>query len=222
MSWNATPQSLADRNRVSSLALIASDASYFTGTTQSALNDMLRTLPQSASGPTLPPAIATQVGAYPVAGTNGVFEVPGWAVFESRRVDETSFQAVVFRNVTTREVIAAFQGTNPATGADWYTNLNLGTNQWDIPLRNEIRGMLERALSDQTSQASPFTVHFTGHSLGGPLAQYAAYDFALTRLAESTFVPSRMTLTTFNGLSGHDGLRVLHGNAFDSALFPLP
>jgi hypothetical protein len=51
-----------------------------------------------------------------------------------------------------------------------------------------------------------WTVHFTGQSLGGALAQYAAHDYARGLRDSGEFSPDRLTLTTFNGLGAVDGL----------------
>ena len=63
------------------------------------------------------------------------------------------------------------------------------------------------------------TIHFAGQSLGGALAQYAAYDFvrARTTVGDAAFDPlfsaARVTLTTFNGLGGIEGLKRLYPSA---------
>ncbi|HNP42263.1 MAG TPA: hypothetical protein PKI24_22000, partial [Nitrospira sp.] len=52
------------------------------------------------------------------------------------------------------------------------------------------------------------TINFTGQSLGGALAQYAAYEYVVEmKKRTETYVPSDVTLTTFNGLGALWGLQ---------------
>ena len=52
------------------------------------------------------------------------------------------------------------------------------------------------------------TINFTGQSLGGALAQYAAYEYVVEmKKRKKTYVPSDVTLTTFNGLGALWGLQ---------------
>jgi hypothetical protein len=52
------------------------------------------------------------------------------------------------------------------------------------------------------------TIHFTGQSLGGGLAQYAAYEYS--RALASAFDANRITLTTFNSFAAGAGLLRTH------------
>ena len=108
----------------------------------------------------------------------------------------TGFSVVLFENDAKRESVVALTGTNGPDAQDWWTNLNLGMTQWNmihlpdllwyqLPLGNSLWGR---------------TVHFTGQSLGGALAQYAAHDFARALDSADQFRPDRVTLTTFNGI----------------------
>ncbi len=99
------------------------------------------------------------------------------------------------------DFVVAFAGTE-----DWqdaYADIRLGWDQWKVGrevLLNELR-----------SVAGSGTIHFTGHSLGGALAQYAAYEFShkhrafLSDTGQPITVPD-ITLTTFNALGGTDAL----------------
>jgi Ca2+-binding RTX toxin-like protein/pimeloyl-ACP methyl ester carboxylesterase len=108
---------------------------------------------------------------------------------------EDGFQANVYQNANTGEVIVAFTGTEDVVDA--FANSNLGTDQWNNN-REAVLSAVESLDSDK--------VTFTGHSLGGALAQYAAYDF---------LDPDRgngdvdVTLATFDGLGGLDGMQQL-------------
>ena len=55
-------------------------------------------------------------------------------------------------------------------------------------------------------------IDFVGHSLGGALAQYAAYDYIKNGGS------AEVSLTTFNGLGGEAGLKQMHGSEFDPSL----
>jgi hypothetical protein len=221
MSWNDVPGSAANRNRVSLLALIANDASYVTDQSLSTLGGKLRTLPDSAAGDEffVPQHLAAQVGAVNVPGAAaGVLEVPDWELFGRIQNAATGFQVVVFRNLQTREVIAAFTGSNGPDSTDWYSNLFLGTNQWREDSARTL-ALIETARSPTIGTGAPLTVHFTGQSLGGALAQYAAYDWLEQN---PTFEKSRMTLTTFNGLGAKDGLKdILYNGTYNPGLLSL-
>jgi len=113
----------------------------------------------------------------------------------------TGFAATLWKNETTKEVIVAFRGTEP-NAQDVYTDLNLGVPQW-----KENRERVINYLSNLTDEG--YGVNFTGHSLGGALAQYAAYDLL------NTSDDSSITLTTFNGLGGNDGLQNIYGTNYN-------
>jgi len=90
---------------------------------------------------------------------------------------------------------------------------HLGWNQWNT--QNAGRDLVFGFLNGLTNpDGSLFTgkIHFTGQSLGGGLAQYAAYEYvrdqkALAAQNNTTFDASRITLTTFNGFGGVLGLQ---------------
>jgi hypothetical protein len=52
--------------------------------------------------------------------------------------------------------------------------------------------------------SNPGKIYFTGHSLGGALAQYAAYEYLQTLSASQK---SRVSLITFNAFGGVDGIK---------------
>jgi len=118
----------------------------------------------------------------------------------------TGFQAVVFRKEGTNEYIVAFAGTGDAQDAA--ADLALGTPQWRANA-NEVLTFL--------NGLNATNIDFTGRSLGGALAQYAAYDYLKTA-QENNIAPAEVALTTFNGLGGMAGLQQMHPDNFDSTL----
>ena len=116
----------------------------------------------------------------------------------------TGFEVVALKNAATGEYILAFTGTQPGA-QDWQQNLKLGWNEWEANAER-----IRQYINDISNNSNvPFNkIHFTGHSLGGALAQYAAYDYASDiRASDPTAsLPVGVSLTTFNGLGGQDGL----------------
>ncbi|MCB1378822.1 MAG: DUF2974 domain-containing protein, partial [Alphaproteobacteria bacterium] len=91
------------------------------------------------------------------------------------------------------DVVIAFRGTQDLT--DVVDDVgNLGYRQWEEDLKADVTNYLDANWTGE--------VTFAGHSLGGALAQYAAYDIAGAE-------PGRkgdMNLYTFNGLGGLNGI----------------
>lgn len=108
----------------------------------------------------------------------------------------TGFLALVYRNPDTNKCIVAFTGTQP-NFQDAYSDLNLGVPQW---IANKVP--LFQFLETLKANGNLVQVDFTGHSLGGALAQYAAYEYALVANRAS------FTLTTFNAFGGVQGIGV--------------
>ncbi|MCX8087162.1 MAG: DUF2974 domain-containing protein, partial [Rhodocyclaceae bacterium] len=102
---------------------------------------------------------------------------------------ETGFHAELYHNAQTDEVLVAFAGTE-RSARDAFTDLNLGWTQWNGARDLVFDGIREAA------QGSNAAVHFTGHSLGGALAQFAAYEYRASNPGAA------VTLTTFNALGG--------------------
>ena len=122
----------------------------------------------------------------------------------------SGFKYILFKNAQTDELIVAFGGTDGLDPQDWAANsLHLGWNQWDL---NRAAVFADIAIADTSGSAK---IHFTGQSLGGALAEYAAYDF-LTFTGNERPTPSdlsRVTVTTFNGLGGEEMLQRTYGTA---------
>ncbi|MGQ0557614.1 MAG: putative Ig domain-containing protein [Nitrospiraceae bacterium] len=118
----------------------------------------------------------------------------------------TGFHAVAFKN-SNNEYVIAFRGTE-TNFQDAYTDLNLGWTQWTARSEEILTFLRTLELSGEVT-----SVAFTGHSLGGALAQYAAYEYALE--AE----PGSFALTTFNAFGGVQGIEqnLTPGQSYDSA-----
>ncbi len=189
-------------NDLAKLTLLASDASYFTSSHPVLSGSGLAALHDTAYG------IAPQYSV-----PSGFFEV-------KQRVDpNTGFGFIAYQNQQTNEVIIALRGTDGPNPQDWVANSQyLGWNQWIE--RGGGRDLVFGFINSLTNpDGSTFTgeIHFTGQSLGGGLAQYAAYEYvhdqkALAALNGTTFDASRITLTTFNGFGGVLGLQQNLGN----------
>ena len=113
------------------------------------------------------------------------------AFFEDTK---TGFVATVWHHPTTNEYIVAARGTNFESPQDWYTNIQLGKPQFESEGANKLRTFISTFDSNAT-------IHFTGHSLGGALAQYFAYEYTDDQFAGAPYVFD-ITLTTFNSLGG--------------------
>lgn len=119
---------------------------------------------------------------------------------------ETGFLALVYRNPDTKKCIVAFTGTQ-LNFQDAYSDLNLGWQQWSNN-KDPLFQFLAALKADP--ELGLEQVDFTGHSLGGALAQYAAYEYA------GEAEPGSVTLTTFNALGGAQGILQNLG-VYDSA-----
>jgi Ca2+-binding RTX toxin-like protein len=120
----------------------------------------------------------------------------------------TGFKVIMFKNTTTHEYIISFRGTDPTSPQDWYSNGQWGWNQWenDDPVKPKGQTVLDY-ISRVLINDPQATFRLTGHSLGGGLAQYAAYD-AITK---ASLAPSQLTLTTFNAFGVLDNLAERRG-----------
>ena len=108
---------------------------------------------------------------------------------------QDGFNAHIYQNMNdSTDVVVALTGTEDLVDA--FADANLGTNQWG----NNGADLIERV--SQINNLKKVT--FSGHSLGGALAQFAAYDF----LDESNNNGDvEVSLTTFNSLGGEEGIR---------------
>ena len=134
-----------------------------------------------------------------------------WTVKQRYDDPKTGFGATVYKKDNgngTFDYIVAMQGTRGPNIQDWGGNLIYAWDKWGGDVA---QGMVGDLLNLDPSSVNQ--INFTGQSLGGALAQYAAYNYAVRlnqqHLEDSTkpaFDPSKITLTTFNGLGGVAGL----------------
>ena len=95
--------------------------------------------------------------------------------------DTTGFGVVVFKHQTRNEYRVAFRGTEdgPSTH-NWKENLGLGMRQWMSVQPGGGQDFLNNFLLELPSVGGEAPkIYFTGQSLGGALAQYAAHDYLL-------------------------------------------
>lgn len=163
-------------NDLAKLMLIASDASYF----------------NNAKGFFAP----TELGALKDTsyGVEPQYSIPSGFVkeleFHSTPTTGFGFVAYVKRGAAPAEteVIIALRGTDGLNPTDWVSNSQYwGWNQWNSPAgRAQVFAFLDSLKSNPLDQDAAFqgTIHFTGQSLGGGLAQYAAYDYVLSHQGE--------------------------------------
>ncbi|WP_300451935.1 putative Ig domain-containing protein, partial [Accumulibacter sp.] len=96
---------------------------------------------------------------------------------------------------------------------DWVTNSqSTGWSQWES-LKQDLSPTDKGVFGTLAELANISHLHFTGQSLGGALAQYAAYEYVRRESASlgedeepGRFDKSTVTLTTFNGLGAKWGL----------------
>jgi hypothetical protein len=153
-----------------------------------------------------------------------------WTVFDRVNDPVTGFGATIYKRINAAgktDFMVALQGTRGPSAQDWAGNLAFGVPKW----RSDDGGqaLLERLTSLLIGTKTEFNpeqdritgdIYFTGQSLGGALAEYAAYDFRVraNQLVAAKRIPEfsnhRIALTTFNGLGGIAGLQELYGDAF--------
>jgi len=108
---------------------------------------------------------------------------------------DTGLKAALLTNSDGR-IAVSFAGTEGIQ--DGFADIGLGWSQWQAG-----REQILDHLRDVGSAISE--IHFTGHSLGGALAQYAAYEFWLEN-GGSLRDDVAVGVTTFNALSGTSAL----------------
>ncbi|MBN1670205.1 MAG: DUF2974 domain-containing protein [Kiritimatiellae bacterium] len=99
---------------------------------------------------------------------------------------ESGFKARVYTRTApdgSKEVVVAYEGTAPDSAADWATDWALRNNTKELPRQYVLAKALADAVVEQAKKDGA-TVTFTGHSLGGGLAQYVA---ATTQCKAYTF-----------------------------------
>lgn len=174
-------------NDLAKLTLLASDASYFK---------------TDLSGSALSALLDTTYGVAPQ------YSVPSGYVAVAQGVDpNTGFGFIAYRKdgatPAETEIIVALRGTDGPNQQDWVSNSQyLGWNQWNTS--NAGRDLVFGFLNGLAPVGEAFEgkIHFTGQSLGGGLAQYAAYEYVQSHQGLTGFSKANITLTTFNGFGG--------------------
>lgn len=114
--------------------------------------------------------------------------------------NEEGLHAEIYQKIGSQDYIVSFRGTDKALN-DVSTDANLGWPQYDKS-REEIQGILREIINEGGR------VDITGHSLGGALAQFAAYDLARVARESGNSEPlNRVSLTTWNALGAAWGLQ---------------
>ncbi|MCU7854039.1 MAG: DUF2974 domain-containing protein, partial [Candidatus Thiodiazotropha sp. (ex Monitilora ramsayi)] len=127
--------------------------------------------------------------------------------------DATGFKVAFYKQDQTNEYVIAFAGTEDSK--DWFTDLQLGLFQWS----GNSSVVIDYLVSIKT-RYSDANINFTGHSLGGALAQYAAYDY-IKKHQETDAIsdrPINTTLTTVNALGGIDGLKQAYNQDYSASI----
>ncbi len=228
------------RNPLSILGLVASDASYYLEGTRKR-GDPLKSLPDSDPGEEygFPQALWGSIpklgdpftnntvvvdALTPKGGTTTTIEFPAWRVVDFVEGTPLGFGATIFRLGDRGEYLVAMRGTDGADPKDWVQDLGLSVSSW-LKYRDELMDKLFIPLPDGAIPATGI-VHFAGQSLGGGLAQYAAYEFVLRAKAAEAganepdspmpgfkYRADRVTLTTFNAFAGGAGLFEIYAKA---------
>jgi Ca2+-binding RTX toxin-like protein len=186
-------------NDLAKLTLLASDASYFASDHPVLSGSALAALLDTSYG--VGPHYTVPSGFYEVA--QGVDPDTGFGFIAYRKDGATPAET---------EIIVALRGTDGPNPQDWVANSQyLGWNQWnaDGGGRDQVFAFLDSLKSNPLEPSTAFEgkVHFTGQSLGGGLAQYAAYEYVQSHQGLAGFSKANITLTTFNGFGGVLGLQ---------------
>jgi Ca2+-binding RTX toxin-like protein len=191
-------------NDIAKLTLLASDASYFktdqVGSWLAALSDTMYGSAPQYSVPQLYKAIDQWVDS-----------TTGFGIIIYKKDGATPAQT---------EIILALRGTDGPNPQDWVANSQyLGWNQWQGN-RDRVFNVIDSLRSDPSIPGTAFEgkIHFTGQSLGGGLAQYAAYEYVQSHQNLTGFSKANITLTTFNGFGGVLGLQQNLGTYSSSIL----
>ncbi|QPN62959.1 DUF2974 domain-containing protein [Synechococcus sp. CBW1004] len=108
----------------------------------------------------------------------------------------------IYRRTGSRDYIISFRGTETTKLNDLSADANLGWPQYASAQR-DIQRILELLIEEGGR------VEITGHSLGGALAQFSAYDFIKSADSEEkrSQILSQLSLTTWNALGAVWGLQ---------------
>jgi hypothetical protein len=144
---------------------------------------------------------AANAAAAVYAWQRGVRIPPGLPDYDVERVfdccaGDTGFFAAAFRHKTSKALILSVCGANDSR--DFAAAANLALCQYEAN---------RHVLIDYLSHAEQQDIILAGHSLGGALCQYLAYDLVRDQLE----IGERLRVFTFNGLGGRSGITRLHG-----------
>src|SRR5690242_10452877 len=225
-----------EQNEISVLCLVASDISYrpedlFNTAPYGPLSSFTDNFPEREFGfPQVLVSNFSNLFGSPTAylldkepATEAIVVVfSGWEFVTKFQDSENGFGAIVYQSTEPiagkTHYIVAFQGSDGLNGQDWIQNLDLARDVWG----KETGAVTEFLVGgDQVNLPgivpSTGVIHFTGQSLGGGLAQYAAYDYVArmtgpTRPTGSTFrTDTDVSLVTFNGFGAVKGLMDQNG-----------
>lgn len=124
----------------------------------------------------------------------------------------SGLSAAQLRSETDGHVVFAIDGTAIGSTADIVTDLDLARPQTTSPAFAELVQAARLVV-----QVEDRPVVFTGASLGGALAQAAAYETAEARAADPANTGT-VTLFTIDSLGGRDATESLNGGHLDSAV----
>lgn len=133
--------------------------------------------------------------------TEANYDKAAKALLKKAEHSDTGLQLSVLENSETNEVVIAFRGTDELK--DWKTNTQLGKNQI-----KEIEAELKAYVEELSKEEPPKSITFTGQSLGGGLAEIAAYK------AQKNSPQADISLVSFNGFGGAEGV----GEDIDQAI----
>jgi Ca2+-binding RTX toxin-like protein len=124
--------------------------------------------------------------------------VTGYEVTNRIEDASTGFSLTLYKNESSSDYIFAFGGTESAQ--DVFADLTLGVNQWS----EENKTVVWELITGISAGNSDVKLHFVGHSLGGALAQYLAYEYAqaLADPENTQNLQASFDLVTFNALGG--------------------
>lgn len=150
-------------------------------------------------------AYATELAYGAHADGAAVAMMPGYQVDRvfACQAAQTGFDAVAFVNLEAHKLIVAIRGSDDAV--DFVADANLGIAQY---LANR-----QALVSYVGGYIATFGVTIAGHSLGGGLGQYLAYDVARA----FPDLRHRLALQTHNAFGGILGITRIHGS-YDPAV----
>lgn len=203
--------------RLSRICLVACDQAYWGGPQSNTPNALGPITAGTVLAPYADSGGATDLfpNALPAAFFNPISTgLSEWTVIDRTDDPETGFGATIYKRSNldgTADFLVAFQGTRGPNAQDWQGNFGFGVDKW-----NSVAGgqaLIAKLRTLLRSNAITGDIYFTGQSLGGALAEYAAYGFRTTadqlRKTEgiSEFSNGRIALLTYNGLGGIAGLQ---------------